>query len=314
MMGNLLQSFFNYSEEYSQYMADNYFNTSLNNQNHENNELITKPSQSSNNQNLINSNNNPIHEPIKITKKCKKKALLIGINYFDTDYSLKGCINDTIKISHLLQKRKFDEIQLVNDKEGIKPTKENFIKLFVEFLQSGTDDDLLFVHFSGHGSNLKDKNNDELDGRDECIITCEMNYILDDELKNIIDENLKPTCKLVCLIDCCHSGTMLDLKYNYLDSNNYDNYSENSKVSECQGNVIMISGCMDTQTSAEALIENKSQGAMTWSFIDSINKTPDCSWRELLKSMRDLLKTGGYEQVPQLSTDSFYDIDSKLFI
>jgi len=71
---------------------------------------------------------------------------------------------------------------------------------------------------------------------------------------------------------------------------------------------------MDSQTSSEALIENKTQGALSWSFIDCINKTPNGSWRELLKSMRDLLKTKNFNQIPQLSTDSFYDIDSKLFI
>ena len=45
-----------------------------------------------------------------------------------------------------------------------------------------------------------------------------------------------------------------------------------------------------------------------------MNKTPNCSWRELLKSMRNILKTNGFSQIPQLSTDSFYDIDSKVFI
>jgi len=137
---------------------------------------------------------------------------------------------------------------------------------------------------------------------------------MDDEIKSILQNHLSREITIVGMFDSCHSGTILDLKFNYLDSNNYDKYFENDKVSECQGNVIMFSGCMDAQTSAEALIENKVQGALTWSFIDSISKTPNCSWRELLKSMRDLLKTNGFSQIPQLSTDSFYDIDSKLFI
>ena len=138
--------------------------------------------------------------------------------------------------------------------------------------------------------------------------------VLDDELKTILQNHLSREVTIVGMFDSCHSGTILDLKFNYLDSNNYDKYFENDKVSECQGNVIMISGCMDTQTSSEALIENKAQGALTWSFIDCINKTPNCSWREILKSMRELLKTNGFSQIPQLSTDSFYDIDTKLCI
>jgi hypothetical protein len=107
---------------------------------------------------------------------------------------------------------------------------------------------------------------------------------------------------------------MFDLKFNYLDKNNYENYTENDNATECNGNVIMISGCMDSQTSSEAFINNKIQGAMTHSFIESINKTPNCNWRELLKSMRTMLKNSSFTQIPQLSTDSFYNIDSTVFV
>jgi hypothetical protein len=146
------------------------------------------------------------------------------------------------------------------------------------------------------------------------LVSLDLQSVLDDELKSILKNHLSREITIIGLFDSCHSGTILDLKYNYLDSDNYDNYFENNNVSECQGNVIMISGCTDSQTSAEALIENKAQGALTWCFIDSINKTPNCSWRELLKKMRDSLKSSGFSQIPQLSTDSFYDIDSKIFI
>jgi hypothetical protein len=146
------------------------------------------------------------------------------------------------------------------------------------------------------------------------IISSDLQGVLDDELKTILSNHLKREVTIIGLFDSSHSGTMFDLKFNYLDSNNYDKYTENDRVSECNGNVIMISGCMDAQTSAEAQIDNKPQGAMTWSFIESINKTPNCTWSELLKSMRDMLKTTSFSQIPQLSTDSFYDFDSKLFI
>ena len=125
---------------------------------------------------------------------------------------------------------------------------------------------------------------------------------------------MKREVTIVGLFDSCHSGTILDLKYNYLDSNNYDKYTENNKTSECNGNVIMISGCMDLQTSAESFIDNKIQGAMSWSFIHCLNEKPETSWRDLIKSMRNLLKSNSFSQIPQLSTDSFYDIDSKIFI
>jgi hypothetical protein len=243
-----------------------------------------------------------------------KKALLIGINYLNTQYQLSGCINDTNNMKELLSSYGFNDFKILTDNTSIKPTKTNILNELKNFIVNSKSGDILFFQFSGHGTWTYDKNNDETDGRDEMIVSSDLQYIWDDELKNILQNNMKDGVTLIGLFDSCHSGTILDLKYNYLDSSNYNNYSENIKVSEVSGNVIMISGCMDTQTSADSFINNISQGALTWSFIDCIKKKPNSSWRELLKTMRDLLKTKGYSQIPQLSTDSFYNIDSKLFI
>ena len=243
-----------------------------------------------------------------------KKALLVGINYLNTPYALSGCIDDTTRMKELLTSQGFDNFNILTDLTDVKPTKSNILNELKNLIINAKSGDVLFFYYSGHGSYTYDRNNDETDGRDEMLVSSDLQAVLDDELKSIIQTHLSSEITIVGLFDSCHSGTILDLKYNYLDSNNYDKYTENNKVSECQGNVIMISGCMDSQTSSEALIKNKVQGALTWSFIDCINKTPNSSWRELLKSMRDLLKTNYFEQIPQLSTDSFYDIDSKLFI
>jgi len=250
-----------------------------------------------------------------VTKVNNKKALLVGINYIGTEYELSGCVDDANRMKNFLANHGFTSFKMLTDYTDVKPTKENILNELRKMIVSAADGDILFFHYSGHGSNSKDRNNDETDGMDEMIISSDLQGILDDELKNLILLNMKrDNVTIVGIFDSCFSGTILDLRYNYLDSNNYDKYTENNKESECVGNVIMISGCMESQTSAEAVIDNKPQGAMTWSFIETMNKTPNCSWRELLKSMRDLLKSNSFDQIPQLSTDSFYDIDSKVFI
>lgn len=266
--------------------------------------------------NLTNSINqvNSFKPEFNVVKPTTKKALLIGINYINTQYALSGCIDDTNRMKLLLEKRGFNTFEILTDLTYVKPTKQNILDKFKELIIKAVSGDILFVYFSGHGSYTFDRSGDETDGKDEMIFSSDLQGVLDDELNSILSNHMKREVTIICLFDSCHSGTMLDLKYNYLDSNNYDKYSENDKVSECPGNVIMISGCMDSQTSAEALIENKTQGALTWSLIESINERPNCSWRELLKSMRDLLKLHKYTQIPQLSTDSIYDIDSALFM
>ena len=266
--------------------------------------------------NLANSINlvNSFKPEFNVTKTNNKKALLIGINYINTPYKLSGCIDDANRMKDLLTQRGFNSFQLLTDLTSLKPTKQNILNELKNMIINAESGDVLFFYFSGHGSYTFDRNGDESDKRDETLISCDLQNILDDELKTILSNHMKREVTIVGLFDSCHSGTIFDLKFNYLDSSNYDKYTENDKVSECNGNVIMISGCMDAQTSAESFINNKAQGAMTWSFIESINKTPNCSWRELLKSMRVLLKSTSFRQIPQLSSDSFYDINSKLFI
>jgi hypothetical protein len=243
-----------------------------------------------------------------------KKALLIGINYINTPYQLNGCIDDTNRMKDLLSSYGFNDFKILTDLSPTNPTQMNILNELKKLIVNAKAGDVLFFYYSGHGSYSYDRNRDETDGKDEMLVSSDLQPVLDDELKTILQNNLSREVTIIGLFDSCHSGTILDLKYTYLDSNNYDKYSENDKVTECNGNVIMISGCMDTQTSMEAFINNKAQGALTWSFIDCINKTPNCSWRELLKTMRDLLKSNEFSQIPQLSTDSFYDIDSKVFM
>ncbi len=265
----------------------------------------------------LNSSINQINSfkpEFNVTKTNNKKALLIGINYMNTPYELSGCIDDVNRMKKLLTEHGFNSFQILTDLTPLKPTKANILNELKNMIVNAQSGDVLFFHFSGHGSYTYDKNGDETDGKDEMILSSDLQGVIDDEIKIILSNHMKREVTIVGLFDSCHSGTMLDLKFNYLDSNNYDKYTENENASECNGNVIMISGCMDSQTSAEAWIDNRAQGAMTWSFIETINKTPNCSWRELLKSMRGLLKSSFFTQIPQLSTDSFYDIGSKLFI
>jgi len=281
-----------------------------------NNLIITYKNNVSKLRNKLNSSINTINNlqpTFNITKINNKKALLVGINYINTPYELSGCINDTVKITDLLTKNGYTSINILTDLTNIKPTKQNILNEFKNMIISANTDDILFFYFSGHGSYTYDTNGDEIDGKDEMIISSDLKGLLDDEFKTILTSHMKDIT-VVGLFDSCHSGTMFDLKYNYLDSNNYNKFSENNKVSECNGNVIMISGCMDSQTSIETQIDNNIQGAMTWSFIETINNNPNISWRELLKTMRDLLKNSSFTQIPQLSTDSLYDIDSNIFI
>jgi hypothetical protein len=240
-----------------------------------------------------------------------KKALLIGINYLNTEYELSGCIADTERMKTFLETKGFNNFDMMSDLTEIKPTRSNIFNKIINFINSSVDGDLLFIHFSGHGTYTYDTNGDEIDGNDELIVTSDLSYIMDDELKTLINQFSKKNVSIIGLFDSCHSGTIMDLKYNY---NYLDNkYIENVKNSECNGNILMISGCMDDQTSSEAIINGSPQGALTSSFIEVMSSNLNCSWKELMCNMNNLLKSNNFTQIPQISTNVFCNIDGKVF-
>ncbi len=245
-----------------------------------------------------------------------KNALLIGINYIGTSNQLSGCINDTNNIKNILQQKfSYNNFNVLTDQTNKKPTKINIIESLTDLLVNSNKGDTLFFLYSGHGTCTIDLNNDELDGQDEMIVPLDFSLISDDQLNQIISTNLKEGVKLFMMFDSCFSGTVVDLKYNYLDSDNYNNTTINSNCSDTLGQVIMISGCKDTQTSADAVVNYNNNiinsGAMTFSFLKTLQQLgTNISFKTLLVNMRQILSQNGYSQIPQLSSGTNIDIDN----
>lgn len=275
---------------------------------------------------IINKMTMPILNNIyNSTNSNNKKSLCIGINYKGSPYELYGCINDANSIKDFLIKCGFTNNNVITDSTdyntGILPNKDNILIAITNLLQEAKSGDILFLFYSGHGSYIIDKNRDDLTGYDQLIIPCDFKAIVDDDLKKIIDNYLKDGVLLICLFDSCFSGSVLDLKYMYNDNTFTGGigdgiYNENNNETETKGNVILISGCSDLQTSADAVFDNKNNGALTWSFLNSLNnndgKLNNISWNKLLLSMRNLLKSNNFSQTPQLSSGKFINVDENI--
>lgn len=255
---------------------------------------------------------NPSTNPYKFTSK---HALVIGINYKNTAYALNGCINDALNMQTYFKKQSFDNIVVLTDDTPKKPTRANIIAELTNLLSHATSGDFVCVTYSGHGSFVDDANNNETDKHDEAMVPLDFNLIIDDTLKSIIDKNLKANVTLFLLFDCCHSGTILDLKYQYLDSEQNNTNTINNNEIATKGTVIMISGCADAQTSADAYINNQSQGALTWSLLDVLNASDHkISWKNLIQTMRTNLAKSKYTQIPQFSSGKACNIEDIIFI
>ena len=240
-----------------------------------------------------------------------KRALLIGINYTGTSHELNGCINDVINIKRLLTHHfdyKDENIILLTDDTDIKPTRKNILDLMKFLIEQTKSDDTLFVHYSGHGYYTRNYGSEyESDNRDEFICPIDDSGILDDELNEILVKNLPAGAKLRAIFDCCHSGTILDLPCKI---NIYNKFTKESNVKKRYSDIIMLSGCRDSQTSADAYITDKYRGALTWGFIyviqEYISKNNNkldtqLDWRDLITIIRYELKKNDFTQIPQLS-------------
>lgn len=154
----------------------------------------------------------------------KRKALLIGINYFGQKGQLRGCINDVKNMSTYLNQNfgyaREDMVILTDDQQNAmsQPTKANILRAMHWLVKDAESNDSLFFHYSGHGGQTPDLDGDEEDGYDEVIYPVDFRqagHIVDDEMHRIMVKPLKPGVRLTAIFDSCHSGSALDLPYIY---------------------------------------------------------------------------------------------------
>jgi hypothetical protein len=85
----------------------------------------------------------------------RRKALLIGINYFGQRGQLRGCINDVRNMSAYLAEhfgyKREDMVILTDDQQNpmSQPTKQNILRAMHWLVKDARPNDALFFHYSG---------------------------------------------------------------------------------------------------------------------------------------------------------------------
>jgi hypothetical protein len=242
----------------------------------------------------------------------RKHALLIGINYINQPtMRLNGCINDVKRTAEFLKSRrgfKDSEITMMTDDvHSTNLTKSGILnQLLLLALQSKRLNlDYCYIHYSGHGTCRLDTSNDELDNFDEGLVSTDFHRvgcIVDDSLYAVLTR-FNPKTKVVCMFDCCHSGSILDLPVAYDEGIEVSSgQKNNNKLSRLPPNVFMISGCMDNQTSLDIYV-NKWQsygGAMTTLLLlvleqfQNQNQNPDL--KTLQTNLKYAMQANNFEQ------------------
>ncbi|EDQ88849.1 uncharacterized protein MONBRDRAFT_32666 [Monosiga brevicollis MX1] len=274
----------------------------------------------------------------------KRKAMLVGINYLGTSAELGGCINDANCMKYLLKKRfgyqDSDILLLTEDNPNpvMHPTRRNIINGFKWLVDGAAAGDSLFFHYSGHGSQKKDRTGDELDGYDETILPLDYKregQITDDEIFDRMIRPLPAGCRLHCVVDACHSGSVTDLPY-ALQKDCRSWYQASRIYKGTEGFVVCFAACDDRQTSADtsALAKNARTGAMTFCFIEAIEGGYGDTYRSIMQRVQHRLKSAqapgggfsfsnpsdivtgvlGFPQVPLLSSSKQFDPNTSFYL
>ncbi|CCM03275.1 uncharacterized protein FIBRA_05403 [Fibroporia radiculosa] len=158
-----------------------------------------------------------------------RRALSIAVQYSQLkqyEMDLVGTHNDPRILSDLLVdvfKYKREDITILMDDENNDypwPTRENIEKAMKELVADAQPGDHFVFHFSGHGALVRNTDGTERSGYDEVIWPVDIryenddgvdNYIMDDEIHDVLVNHIPVGAHFMMVFDCCHSGSAADL-------------------------------------------------------------------------------------------------------
>mmetsp|Transcript_38598 Transcript_38598/g.86291 ORF Transcript_38598/g.86291 Transcript_38598/m.86291 type:complete len:519 (+) Transcript_38598:52-1608(+) len=246
----------------------------------------------------------------------RRKALLVGVNYFGTRAELRGCINDVHNLFRLLTETyrwEAHNIRILTDdgRGGGMPTRQNITQHMRWLSEDAMPGDVLFFSFSGHGAQQEDPQGFEEDGMNETILPVDFEragMMTDDEISDYLVKPLPEGVRLTGVMDCCHSGTGLDLPFTWDIRRGM--WREAVNPFHSQGDVLMFSGCEDDDTSSDAAgMYAAPGGAMTTAFCDVLRRNPNPIYPQLLTMLWQHLDRGGFSQRPVLSSTQQFSLD-----
>jgi len=231
-------------------------------------------------------------------------AVLVGINEY-ADAPLRFCINDTDDVKEFLLStaglKPENSIILKNE----RATKSNILNALIEKVALLKSGDILYFHFSGHGTQVPNKFDAwESDGLDEvlCPYFKEWSpsaFIKDDEIFQILSQKVSDAF-VVFMADCCHSG---DLGRSLRASGNpkfikipewlkniFSNQppateSPLKSINYTLSNVVVLSACDSKQVAMDGGpgIDN---GRFTHELLKSLNAKPNKTFEQLVSELQ----------------------------
>ena len=245
-----------------------------------------------------------------------KHALLIAIqDYSNTSFnSLNGPINDINLTEGVLRQRfgfKNEDFIILKNAEATHTGIEQAFKTLIQRVQ---DDDLVYIHYSGHGSQTIDLNGDELRGKDQTWVSFgarvstdsldKDNYdVLDDEINAWLAAIAAKTEQIILVSDSCHSATVSRAV-------RLNRAVEADKRPHILGKLdylalkagIRVGAARDNESAIEFMNGVDSYGLFTWHWVQNLQQAQaGDSWHDVFqRTYAQVTAERGITQQPQM--------------
>ncbi|GAP63411.1 hypothetical protein ARMA_1834 [Ardenticatena maritima] len=245
------------------------------------------------------------------TPRPTTRALLIGIDAYAQPHvpDLQGCVADVLAVRDMLVRRfgvSPEQITLLTNEQA---TRQNILDAFEQLVARTQPGDRVYVHYSGHGSQMRDVHGDEPDGRDETIVPHDSRDpqgrvfdITDDELFAFVSRLQAKTDDIVLVFDCCHSGSITretgTVRRVPMDEREPPASTATRSTSAhaegergalpMGGGYVLVSGCRAEELSNEYEVplgdgRTAKFGALTYHLVRALLTLPtDTTWRNLI--------------------------------
>lgn len=147
-----------------------------------------------------------------------KRALVIGLGQQqDSCWTKINGDADVRYVKIMLTKNGYSHIKTLVNSEA---TKANIVSAFKQLTRQCKPGDMVYVHFSGHGQQVRDMDGDERDHLDESWIPYDAyakyckedkgeKHLIDDEVNELLSgvkRKIGENGKMLVVVDACHSG------------------------------------------------------------------------------------------------------------
>jgi hypothetical protein len=191
-----------------------------------------------------------------LNKNLNKAALLVVNTYTKKEYQLGVApMNDAVNVADSLIPLGFKVYFTHN------PKSAEFLKILKHFISMTKTE--LFIYYTGHGTRVTDKNGDEADGKDEAMVFDDA-FVTDDKLLEVLKTKCEGS-KVILVNDCCHSGSIWDLKIG----------------KGLPENCLCLSAAMDSQTAKQTSVGGADQGIFTFYFFSYVDENKSITADEM---------------------------------